>query len=195
LNRFLLPLAAFALLLVVLLVGLKRAPEKSILPSPLIGKPVPQFTLPNLFDNTQPVSSESLKGHWSLVNVWGTWCVECRAEHQALLQIKQQAQVPIIGIDWKDQNEDALSWLAQLGNPYALVATDGDGRVAIDWGVYGAPESFLISPAGTVVYKHIGAMTDQVWQREFLPRVNAAPGNPAAPAAPARALGTTGPGA
>ena len=79
-NRFLLPLAGFVLLLVVLLVGLKRAPEKSILPSPLIGKPVPQFTLPNLFDNTQPVSSESLKGHWSLVNVWGTWCVECRAE-------------------------------------------------------------------------------------------------------------------
>jgi len=195
LNRFLLPLAAFALLLVVLLVGLKRAPEKSILPSPLIGKPVPQFTLPNLFDNTQPVSSESLKGHWSLVNVWGTWCVECRAEHQVLLQIKQQAQVPIIGIDWKDQNEDALSWLAQLGNPYALVATDGDGRVAIDWGVYGAPESFLISPAGTVIYKHIGAMTDQVWQREFLPRVNAAPGNPVAPAGPARAPGTTGPGA
>ena len=194
-NRFLLPLAAFALLLVVLLVGLKRAPEKSILPSPLIGKPVPQFTLPNLFDNTQPVSSESLKGHWSLVNVWGTWCVECRAEHQVLLQIKQQAQVPIIGIDWKDQNEDALSWLAQLGNPYALVATDGDGRVAIDWGVYGAPESFLISPAGTVIYKHIGAMTDQVWQREFLPRVNAAPGNPVAPAGPARAPGTTGPGA
>jgi cytochrome c biogenesis protein CcmG/thiol:disulfide interchange protein DsbE len=195
LNRFLLPLAAFVLLLVVLLVGLKRAPEKSILPSPLIGKPVPQFTLPNLFDNTQPVSSESLKGHWSLVNVWGTWCVECRAEHQVLLQIKQQAQVPIIGIDWKDQNEDALSWLAQLGNPYALVATDGDGRVAIDWGVYGAPESFLISPAGTVVYKHIGAMTDQVWQREFLPRVNAAPGSPAVPATPPRAPGATGPGA
>jgi cytochrome c biogenesis protein CcmG/thiol:disulfide interchange protein DsbE len=195
LNRFLLPLAAFALLLVVLLVGLKRAPEKSILPSPLVGKPVPQFTLPNLFDNTQPVSSESLKGHWSLVNVWGTWCVECRAEHQVLLQIKQQAQVPIIGIDWKDQNEDALSWLAQLGNPYALVATDGDGRVAIDWGVYGAPESFLISPAGTVVYKHIGAMTDQVWQREFLPRVNAAPGSPAVPATPPRAPGATGPGA
>jgi cytochrome c biogenesis protein CcmG, thiol:disulfide interchange protein DsbE len=195
LNRFLLPLAAFVLLLVVLLVGLRRAPDKSILPSPLIGRPVPQFTLPNLFDNTQPVSSESLKGRWLLVNVWGTWCVECRAEHQVLLQIKQQARVPILGIDWKDQNEDALAWLAQLGNPYERVATDRDGRVAIDWGVYGAPESFLISPAGTVVYKHIGAMTEQVWDSEFLPRVNATSGTPAAPASPVNAAGATGRGA
>jgi cytochrome c biogenesis protein CcmG/thiol:disulfide interchange protein DsbE len=176
LNRFLLPLAAFVLLLAVLLVGLKRAPDKAILPSPLIGKPVPQFTLPNLFDNTQPVTSESLKGHWSLVNVWGTWCAECRAEHAALLQIKQEARVPIIGIDWKDQDEDALTWLEQLGNPYQRVGTDRDGRVAIDWGVYGAPESFLISPAGTVIYKHIGAMTSEAWQREFLPRISAGPG-------------------
>jgi cytochrome c biogenesis protein CcmG, thiol:disulfide interchange protein DsbE len=194
-NRFLLPLAGFVLLLVVLLVGLKRAPDKSILPSPLIGKPVPQFTLPNLFDNAQPVSSESLKGRWLLVNVWGTWCVECRAEHQVLLQIKQQARVPILGIDWKDQNEDALAWLAQLGNPYERVATDRDGRAAIDWGVYGAPESFLINPAGTVVYKHIGAMTEQVWQSEFLPRVNAASGAPAAPASPVSAAGAPGRGA
>ena len=194
-NRFLLPLAAFVLLLVVLLVGLTRAPDKSILPSPLIGRPVPQFTLPNLFDNTQPVSSESLKGRWLLVNVWGTWCVECRAEHQVLLQIKQQARVPILGIDWKDQNEDALAWLAQLGNPYERVATDRDGRVAIDWGVYGAPESFLISPAGTVVYKHIGAMTEQVWNSEFLPRVNATSGAPAAPASPVNGAGATGRGA
>jgi cytochrome c biogenesis protein CcmG/thiol:disulfide interchange protein DsbE len=196
LNRFLLPLAAFVLLLAVLLVGLRRAPDKAILPSPLIGKPVPQFTLPNLFDSTQPVSSESLKGRWLLVNVWGTWCVECRAEHQVLLQIKQQGRVPILGIDWKDQNEDALDWLAQLGNPYERVATDRDGRVAIDWGVYGAPESFLISPAGTVVYKHIGAMTEQVWQSEFLPRVDAAAVTPAAPASPAgAAAGATGRGA
>lgn len=194
-NRFLLPLAGFVLLLAVLLVGLKRAPDKSILPSPLIGKPVPQFTLPNLFDNAQPVSSESLKGRWLLVNVWGTWCVECRAEHQVLLQIKQQALVPILGIDWKDQNEDAMAWLAQLGNPYERVATDRDGRVAIDWGVYGAPESFLISPAGTVVYKHIGAMTEQVWQSEFLPRVNAPSGTQAAPAGPPGSAAATGRGA
>lgn len=173
-NRFLLPLAAFVLLLGVLLVGLKRAPDKANLPSPLIGKPAPQFTLPNLFDNTQSLSSEALKGHWTLVNVWGTWCVECRAEHAALLQIKQEARVPIIGIDWKDQDQEAMSWLAELGNPYQRVGTDHDGRVAIDWGVYGAPESFLVNPSGTVVFKHIGAMTAQVWQRDFLPRVSGA---------------------
>jgi cytochrome c biogenesis protein CcmG, thiol:disulfide interchange protein DsbE len=174
LNRFLLPLAGFVLLLVVLLVGLRRAPDKSILPSPLIGKPVPQFTLPNLFDSTQPVSSESLKGRWLLVNVWGTWCVECRAEHQVLLQIKQQARVPILGIDWKDQNEDAQAWLAQLGNPYERVGTDRDGRVAIDWGVYGAPETFLVDGQGRVIYKFISPMTAEVWQHDFLPRIEAA---------------------
>lgn len=194
-NRFVLPLAGFLLLLVVLLVGLKRAPEKSNLPSPLIGKSAPQFTLPNLFDNTQPLSTETLKGHWSLVNVWGTWCVECRAEHAALLQIKQEARVPIIGIDWKDQDEDALAWLEQLGNPYERVGTDHDGRVAIDWGVYGAPESFLISPTGTVVYKHIGAMTPQVWQHDFLPRISATTFKPPPPPTPASSSAATGPGA
>ncbi|MGH8231107.1 MAG: DsbE family thiol:disulfide interchange protein [Steroidobacteraceae bacterium] len=178
-NRFLLPLGLFALLLAVLLVGLERAPEKSILPSPLIGKPAPQFTLPNLFDNARPLQSESLKGRWWLVNVWGTWCVECRAEHAVLLQIKQQAQVPIMGIDWRDHDEDALTWLAQLGNPYERVGTDHDGKVAIDWGVYGAPETFLINPAGTVVHKHIGPLTMPVWQHEFLPRVS----SPAGPGA------------
>ncbi len=182
-NRFLLPLAAFALLLVVLIVGLKHAPQKDIIPSPLIGKSAPHFTLPNLLDEGHPVSDDALKGRWSLVNVWGTWCGECRAEHATLLQIKQEARVPIIGIDWRDQDADAKNWLTQLGDPYERVGTDHDGRVAIDWGVYGAPESFLIDPAGTVVYKHVGAMTPQVWQQEFLPRVGAAP----APAAPAPA--------
>jgi cytochrome c biogenesis protein CcmG/thiol:disulfide interchange protein DsbE len=172
--RSLLPLAGFALLLLVLVVGLRRSPEKGIIPSPLIGKPAPQFTLPNLLDPAHPLSTGELRGRWSLVNVWGTWCFECRAEHSTLLQIKQQGAVPIIGIDWKDEDRDALSWLQQLGNPYERIGTDHDGRVAIDWGVYGAPESFLINPSGTIVYKHIGALTPQVWQREFLPRIGAA---------------------
>jgi cytochrome c biogenesis protein CcmG/thiol:disulfide interchange protein DsbE len=175
-NRFLLPLAAFALLLVVLVVGLKHAPQKSIIPSPLIGKSAPQFTLRNLFDGRAPVSAALLRGRWSLVNVWGTWCGECRAEHEALLQIKRDGQVPIIGIDWKDQDEDAQSWLEQLGNPYETVGTDHDGRVAIDWGVYAAPESFLISPTGTVVYKQIGAITPQIWREQILPRMRAQAG-------------------
>ena len=171
--RFLLPLGGFGLLVVVLIVGLQHAPDKNIIPSPLIGKSAPQFQLHNLFDGKGLVSALALKGRWSLVNVWGTWCAECRAEHQALLQIKQEGLVPIIGIDWKDQDEDAQAWLMQLGNPYEEVGTDHDGRVAIDWGVYGAPESFLVSPAGTIVYKQIGALTPQIWQQHFLPLIRA----------------------
>lgn len=173
-NRYLLPLAGFALLLGVLIVGLVRAPEKDIIASPLIGKSAPQFSVPSLFADQKPVSSDLLKGHWSLVNVWGSWCVSCRAEHSTLLMIRQQARVPIIGIDWNDDDTDAMDWLSQLGNPYSQVGEDHDGHVAIDWGVYGAPESFLISPSGTVVYKQIGALTPQIWQREFLPRIAAA---------------------
>jgi cytochrome c biogenesis protein CcmG, thiol:disulfide interchange protein DsbE len=175
-NRFLLPLTAFALLIVVLVVGLKHAPEKSIIPSPLIGKSAPQFTLHNLFDGQSPVSAGLLQGHWSLVTVWGTWCGECRAEHDALLQIKRDGQIPIIGIDWKDQDEDARTWLQQLGNPYQTVGADHDGRVAIDWGVYGAPESFLINPSGTVVYKLVGPINMQIWQEKFLPHLRAGAG-------------------
>ena len=170
-NRFLLPLAGFALLLVVLVIGLAHAPQKGIIVSPLLGKSAPSFTLPGLLDAGSPLDSKELRGHWSLVNVWGTWCQECRAEHATLLQIKQQGRVPIIGIDWKDDDEQAKAWLAQLGNPYQRIGADREGRVAIDWGVYGAPESFLVNPAGTVVYKHVGAMTPQVWEQEFLPRV------------------------
>jgi cytochrome c biogenesis protein CcmG/thiol:disulfide interchange protein DsbE len=175
--RFLLPLGAFALLVVVLIVGLAHAPEKNIIPSPLIGKSAPQFSLHNLFEGQGQVSGAVLRGHWSLVNVWGTWCGECRAEHEALLQIKREGQVPIIGIDWKDTDEDAQSWLTQLGNPYESIGTDHDGRVAIDWGVYGAPESFLVSPEGTVVYKQIGAITPQIWHQKFLPIIQAKMGS------------------
>ncbi len=164
---------AFALLLVVLVVGLVHAPDKDIIPSPLIGKAAPQFSVPNLFAGSQPVNSEALKGHWSLVNVWGTWCVVCRDEHSTLLQIQQQGRVPIIGIDWNDHDADAMHWLQQLGNPYSQIGTDPDGRVAIDWGVYGAPESFLVNPQGMIVYKQIGEITPEIWQHEFLARVDA----------------------
>ena len=170
-NRFVLPLAAFALLLLVLIAGLRHAPEKGIIVSPLLGKQAPQFSLPGLLDDTSPLQAQTLRGHWSLLNVWGTWCQECRAEHQTLLQIKQQGKVPIFGIDWKDDDTQARAWLSELGNPYERVGADREGRVAIDWGVYGAPESFLINPAGTVVYKHVGAMTPQIWEQEFLSRL------------------------
>jgi cytochrome c biogenesis protein CcmG/thiol:disulfide interchange protein DsbE len=170
-NRFVLPLAAFALLLLVLIAGLRHAPEKGIIVSPLLGKQAPQFSLPGLLDDTSPLQAQTLRGHWSLLNVWGTWCQECRAEHETLLQIKQQGKVPIFGIDWKDDDTQARAWLSELGNPYERVGADREGRVAIDWGVYGAPESFLINPAGTVVYKHVGALTPQIWEQEFLSRL------------------------
>ncbi len=164
-RRFLWPLVAFALLVVVLAIGLKHAPEKGVIKSPLIGKNAPQYELPDLKDPARTLRSEELQGGWHVVNVWGTWCGECRVEHSQLLAISREGRVPIIGIDWKDDDAQANAWLASLGDPYARVGADRDGRVSINWGVYGAPESFLVNPAGIVVAKHIGAMTPEKWQQ------------------------------
>jgi len=166
-KRFLLPLGVFALLVIVLAVGIYNAPKngsKEII-SPLLGKAAPQFSLPELPDAGTPLKNTALLGGWHLVNVWGTWCPECRAEHETLLQIKSEG---------KDEDATATAWLSQLGNPYEVVATDHDGRAAIDWGVYGAPESFLVSPQGIVVEKLIGAMTMEAWNSRFLPHLAAA---------------------
>lgn len=171
--RYLLPLGGFVLLVLLLITGLRHAQTKDIIVSPLLGKQAPAFMLPNLMAGA-PVSNAALRQRWSLVNVWGTWCVECRAEHAALLQIRQQSQIPIIGIDWKDDDAQARAWLSQLGDPYETVGADRDGRVAINWGVYGAPETFLIDPAGRVVHKHVGPMSVAVWQQEFVPLMAAA---------------------
>jgi cytochrome c biogenesis protein CcmG, thiol:disulfide interchange protein DsbE len=170
-NRFALPGAVFALLVVVLAIGIKHSPEKGAIVSPLLGKPAPQFSLPNLTDPARVVSSAGLKGRWYLLNVWGTWCGECRAEHEMLLEVRRAAVVPLVGLDWKDDDAQALSWLAQLGNPYEVIAVDRSGRTAIDWGVYGAPETFLVNPQGIVVFKHVGALTPDVWTRDILPRL------------------------
>ena len=174
-KRFLLPLGAFALLVVVLLVGLRHAPEREakFVKSPLIGKPAPQFTLPQLVDPAQTFDSSSLRGGWHLVNIWATWCVTCREEHEVLLQIKQEGRVPIVGLDWKDEDAAAISWLSQLGNPYQVVLADRKGDVAIDFGVYLAPESFLIDPQGIVVEKQYGALTVEDWRNKFLPHLTA----------------------
>jgi len=170
--KFLIPLGLFILLGVFLAIGLNRDPR--YVPSPLIGKPAPEFSLPSLQDASYPVSSKELLGQPWVLNVWGTWCGGCRQEHNTLLTIARQKAVPIIGLNWKDDNAAAQQWLRQLGNPYAVVAEDREGRVAIDWGVYGAPETFLIGPDGTVLYKHIAPMTMEVWNTEFLPRIESA---------------------
>jgi len=173
-SRFLLPLGLFGLLAVVLAIGIMHAPEKGLIASPLIGKPAPPFSLPSLITPGQTVSSATLRGHWYLFNVWGTWCGECRAEHDMLLEVHRAGVVPLIGLDWKDDDAQAQAWLTQLGNPYESVAVDRSGRTAIDWGVYGAPETFLVNPQGIVVYKHIGALTEEIWTRDILPRVRPA---------------------
>lgn len=175
-NRFLIPMAAFALLVVVLAIGINRAPEKSVIASALLDKPAPEFVLPQLGD-APSFDSRTMRGRWYLLNVWGTWCVECRAEHEMLLEIARSGRAPLVGLNWKDEDQLAIQWLQDLGNPYEHVALDREGRVAIDFGVYGAPETFLIDPAGTVVYKHVGPLTPEVWQRQFLARLPA----PAAP--------------
>jgi cytochrome c biogenesis protein CcmG/thiol:disulfide interchange protein DsbE len=177
-NRFILPLVLFALLVIVLGIGIKQSPEKDLIPSPLIGKAAPAFSLPSLTDPGQRVSSAQLRGHWYLFNVWGTWCYACRDEHPMLLKIRQAGVIPVVGLDWKDENRDALSFLRQQGDPYQSIAVDHDGSEAIMWGVYGAPESFLISPQGIVVYKFIGPITQQDWDQQILPRLSVS-GTPA----------------
>jgi cytochrome c biogenesis protein CcmG, thiol:disulfide interchange protein DsbE len=170
--KFIVPFGLFVVLGAFLYVGLQRDP--SYVPSPLIGKQAPEFSLPSLQDAAYPVSSSDLEGRAWVLNVWGTWCGGCRQEHEVLVEIARQNAVPLIGLDWKDDNAAAQQWIRELGNPYAAVASDAEGRVAIDWGVYGAPETFLIGPDGTVLYKHIAPMTMEVWNKEFLPRIEAA---------------------
>jgi cytochrome c biogenesis protein CcmG/thiol:disulfide interchange protein DsbE len=174
-NRFVLPLGAFALLAIVLAIGLRNAPEKGVIVSPLIGKPAPEFALPNLLDPAGQVTSTDYKGSWHLLNVWGTWCVACVQEHPVLMQMQKENRIPIVGLDWRDEEASALAWLSQNGNPYARVGSDREGRVAITYGVYGAPESFLIDPAGVIVYKHVGPITPQVWREKLLPLIPVTP--------------------
>jgi cytochrome c biogenesis protein CcmG/thiol:disulfide interchange protein DsbE len=168
-NRYAAPIVIFGLMVVVFWLGLGKDP--SVVPSPLIGKPAPEFTLPSLTDGTQQVSAAELRGQVWLLNVWATWCVGCRQEHDALLTIAASGEVPIYGLNWKDDSTQARAWLEQLGDPYVATAVDLDGRVAIDWGVYGAPETFLIGPDGTVLHKHIAPITWDIFARDFLPRI------------------------
>ena len=172
--KFLLPVAAFVALTVLFAFGLNPNRDIHALPSPLIGKSAPLFNLTDVMDPARVVSNAALKGQVYMLNVWGTWCYACRQEHEALLDIARQHVLPIVGLDYMDQREKAQQWLTQLGNPYSAVAFDTDGRTAIDWGVYGAPETFLVDGQGRVIYKFISPMTAEVWQHAFLPRIEAA---------------------
>ncbi len=170
--RFLLPVGIFAALAVFLYVGLGQNPGQ--IPSPLLEKPAPTFSLPSVADPQRQVSTADFSGSPYVLNVWATWCVGCRQEHETLLAIARSGAVPLVGLAWKDERVLVQSWLDQLGNPYTAVAFDADGRVAIDWGVYGAPETFLVGADGRILYKHIAPMTLAAWEREFLPRIRQA---------------------
>lgn len=165
--RFLLPLITVAILGLFFLRGLFLDPTE--VPSPLIGKPVPQFDLPTLAEPEQRFNAAMLQGQPSLVNVFATWCAGCHTEHALLVELSQQLDVPIYGLNWKDDRQAALDWLQRDGNPYADVAFDEKGDVAIDWGVYGAPETFVIDAQGIVRYKRIGILTEEIVQEKILP--------------------------
>jgi len=167
--RYIIPIGLFGVLAVFLFAGLGR--DKETLPSPLIGKPAPQFELPRVDDPSQKFSNRELAGKPYVVNIWGSWCVACREEHAALMQIAQRGEMPLVGLNWKDELPLAQRWLQALGNPYVVSAFDPEGNVGIDFGAYGAPETFLVDAHGIIVYKFVSPMTVEVWEREFLPRV------------------------
>ena len=168
-NKFLLlPLVLFIALVGFLLIGLHRDPHE--VPSPLINKPAPDFKLSQLRDPNKTFSPQEMRGKVWILNFWGTWCVACREEHPLLLEYSKTGAVPIYGVDYKDERAAAMQMLDEEGDPYALTASDPDGRVSIDYGVYGAPESYLIDGNGVIRFKQIGPITQDVWQKEILPR-------------------------
>lgn len=156
-KRFILPLGLFAVLLAFLGIGLKRDPRE--LPSPLIGKPVPQFAAQLLDNPAAMVSPADMQGRIWVLNVWASWCEGCRIEHQDLMELSRTVQAPVIGLDYKDRRDDALHWLRNNGNPYHRIAFDHDGRIGIDFGVYGVPETFVIDQHGIIRMKHIGPLS------------------------------------
>jgi cytochrome c biogenesis protein CcmG, thiol:disulfide interchange protein DsbE len=167
--RYLIPLGLFLVLVVFLAIGLTRDPNT--LPSALIDKPAPTFRLPQLKDATKTFSAEDMRGKVWMMNVWASWCVACRDEHPLLFEYQNSGVVPIYGLNYKDRREDALGWLGELGDPYVLSAVDLDGRMGIDYGVYGAPETYIIDKSGTVRMKHVGPVTPDVWSNKVVPLV------------------------
>jgi cytochrome c biogenesis protein CcmG, thiol:disulfide interchange protein DsbE len=165
--RYLLPLAIFLLIAFFLWRGLSLDPRA--VPSPLVGKPAPAFSVPLLSDPAQTLSSTALRGEVYLLNVWGSWCVSCRDEHPVLVELARRRALPIYGLNWKDKHEDAVAWLQRFGDPYVASGVDRDGRVAIDFGVYGAPETYLIDREGVIRFKHTGPLTRRVIEETILP--------------------------
>jgi cytochrome c biogenesis protein CcmG/thiol:disulfide interchange protein DsbE len=167
--RYLVPLGIFLVLVVFLGVGLGLNPRQ--VPSPLIDRPAPAFVLPQLHAPDKPIGPEALRGQVWLLNVWASWCVSCRQEHPVLIDLAKSGEVPIYGLNYKDQREDALRWLVQWGDPYKLSIMDVKGATGIDYGVYGVPETFVIDKAGIIRYKQIGPLTPEILRDKILPLV------------------------
>ncbi|SPK75466.1 periplasmic thioredoxin of cytochrome c-type biogenesis (plasmid) [Cupriavidus taiwanensis] len=168
-TRFLLPLAAFVALAVALAAGLRHDPRA--LPSPLVGKVAPAFQLPLLAPEGRTLASADLRGKVWLLNVWASWCAACRTEHPLLVDFAGRAPVPLYGLNYKDEAGAARDWLRRLGDPYAASLVDADGRVGIDYGVYGVPETFVIDQHGVVRYRQVGPVTREVLERKLIPLI------------------------
>jgi cytochrome c biogenesis protein CcmG/thiol:disulfide interchange protein DsbE len=168
-SRFVIPLVLFVVLVVFLAIGLGRDPH--LVPSALIDKPAPDFALPELREPTKIISPSQMRGQVWLLNVWGSWCPACREEHPFLMELAKNKAVPIYGLSWKDKREDALAVLSELGDPYVLNVSDFDGRVAIDYGITGAPETYLIDKDGVIRYKEVGQLNPAIMKEKIMPLV------------------------
>ena len=166
-TRFLLPLAIFLTVVAFLYVGLNRDPRE--VPSPLIGKTAPAFELPILSQPEKRFAPADMKGKVWLLNVWASWCVSCREEHPVLVELAGQRIIPVVGLNYKDKDAEAKEWLRRFGNPYDLSAVDAEGRIGIDYGVYGVPETYLIDGEGVIRYKQVGALTPAILEQKVLP--------------------------
>jgi cytochrome c biogenesis protein CcmG, thiol:disulfide interchange protein DsbE len=169
LTKFLMPLAIPTMIGIFLGIGLTLNPRE--VPSPLLGKPIPEFTLPPVQGRVNGLSSKDLKGDVSLVNVFASWCTACRDEHPLLMHLYQENIVPVHGLNYKDRPADAAAWLDELGDPYTRTGADIDGRVGIDWGVYGVPETYVVDRQGRIAYKHIGAIDSKAVKETLLPLI------------------------
>lgn len=167
--RFLLPLSIFIILAGFLAYGLQLNPRE--VPSPLIGKPAPAFRVAQLQAAEKTISPEDMKGQVWLLNVWASWCVSCRQEHPLLVELARRKVVPVVGLNYKDQRDAGIGWLREHGDPYVLSAYDLDGRIGIDYGVYGVPETFVIDRNGVIQYKHIGPVTVEALESKILPKI------------------------
>jgi len=168
-KRFLLPLAVFAGLLIFLAIGLRLNPRD--IPSPFIGKPAPMFTLAQLHAPEKTISPQDMAGQVWMLNVWASWCVSCRVEHPLLMEFAKANVVPVIGLNYKDARGDGIKWLREFGNPYLISGFDNDGRVGIDYGVYGVPETFVIDKRGVIRMKHTGPLTPEALTTKILPLI------------------------